>query len=423
MDYELLDPESNEFKMVVVLYDLVEDLKTCTDPAVKEMKLRFADDIAAIVTSCYMNYREKFFQSGGSPEQFVKIIRPVIDVLRRYMELKEGKTDAISIQGLPPDDLQDIIQGLTAEKETAVSYYDETPVIKELVNRSKAGKQGKTVATFGNYGNMTIRKGELGIFEYEVFSALAKCLREGRITKSGRCYIKIVDVNKELSGAGKDSMKPKRREDIISAFDKMGFRIEYATNEDLSDILGIDPDELDEEFADIKINYRNEQFLSYEILGGTQYGQPIELVVFKLADVVCKMIEAFPWYETVEYEDKRIQYIAETGELKDWTLTKERIELRTSIFRFVNGYTRARTMGKNFSNKKPYDDIFEECKIDTSHRQKRARRISDIAVIMDHLQRRGIISSWKEYTNTRSKKPDGIEIRVSKQRLTLTEGD
>ena len=90
MDYELLDPESNEFKMVVVLYDLVEDLKTCTDPAVKEMKMRFADDIAAIVTSWYMNYRENFFKSGGSQEQFVKIIRPVIDVLRRYMELQKG---------------------------------------------------------------------------------------------------------------------------------------------------------------------------------------------------------------------------------------------------------------------------------------------------------------------------------------------
>lgn len=423
MDYEILDPDSNEFKMVVLLYDLVEDLKVCTDPTVKEMKMRFADEVAAMVTSWYVEYRDEFFKSNRKQALFAITVRPVIDVLRRYMELKEGKIDAISIPGLPEEDLQDIIQGLTSEKETAVSYYDETPVIKELVNRSKPGKQGKTVATFGDHGNITIRKGELGIFEYEVFSALAKCLREGRITRSGKCYTKIVTVNKELSGAGKDSMKQSRREDIIDAFDKMGFRIEYATSENLSDILGIDPDELDEEFANIKIDFMDEQFLTYKLLKGTQYGQPVEIVYFEFADVIRKVIEKFGWREIVDYEDKRIQYIAKTGEIKDWSLTKKRIELRTCIFRFVIGYTRARTAGKVYSNKKPYNDIFTECKIDTSHPMNKKRCKEDIAVIMDHLQRRGMIESWNEYTNMKSKKPDGIEIKVSKKRLMMIEGD
>ena len=423
MDYELLDPESNEFKMVMLLYDLVEDLKVCTDPTVKDMKMRFADEVAAMVTSWYVEYKSEFLKSNGNQSFFMLSVRPVIDVLRRYMELKEGKTDAISIPGLPPEDLEDIIQGLTAEKETAVSYYDETPVIKELVSRSKDGKQEKTIAKFGNHGNITIRKGELGIFEYEVFNALAKCLREGRISRSGKCYTKIVTVNKELSGAGKDSMKQSRREDIINALDKMGFRIEYATSKNLSDILGIEQDELDEEFANIKIDYMDEQFMVYKLLTGTQYGQPIEIVQFEFAGVIRKVIEKFGWREIVDYEDKRIQYIAPTGELKDWQLTKERIELRTCIFRFVIGYTRARTAGKVYSNKKPYDDIFVECKIDTSHRQKRKRHIEAIAVIMEHLQRRGMIESWNEYTNMKSKKPDGIEIKVSKKRLMMIEGD
>ena len=354
--------------------------------------------------------------------EWVQDIKPVMDIMRLFyavMEEVEHKSknaegEEIAIDGLPSDIKHEIIEGLKNTQETGIAYIVDNPLLKELVKRGATQQQTDSNIKVISEGDLTVKKGDLTIYQNEILNNLAKCKKEGlQVLKSGKCYLTVGQLYKWISGGAKDSLSEVQRNELINALSEMrGKGLKYSTSEELADILGI---ELDAELAEFKVEEADEQLISCNFYTGTIRGQKSTLIVFEFARIINNMLDCLPWYEPMDQEVKRVQYIDSKGKLKDWNLTKERIELRTCVYKFVFSYIRARSVGSGYSNKKTYASIFEECQIDVSHRQKRQRRLQDIAVILDHLKMKGIISGWEEYANRGSKRPDGIKIRVAKE--------
>jgi hypothetical protein len=91
--------------------------------------------------------------------------------------------------------------------------------------------------------------------------------------------------------------------------------------------------------------------------------------------------------------------------------------MKQYIFSWVYKNKRARANNKKKHRLQlPYETIFEECGIDTSHRQEKARRIEDVETVLAHLKRTEEIADWKQYTD-KTGKARGIEIMLYKERL------
>lgn len=405
------------------LLELMQQIDTCNNAKLKQFYIEIADSLEAEIAESFVIYKEKIEKQGVTIGEYVTKLKPFMDILRAYQELKEGNNADISFDGLSQELQNEINEGLKNTSNSGLSYYEDGAVIKGLVKRHSDNTTGETNINVlrGRNNDITIKSGGLSVFDYEVFCAVMKSFREGRVTKNGQIYAKITDINKIISGTNKDAMKESRKNDIIESFENMGFRLVYKTNEELAEILGIKVDELGSEFQDIQVEYMDEQFLKYKIVGGTQYGKPVEIVIVETAEVISKMLKEFPHYEIVEDEVKCIQYVNEDGELKTRRLDKKFIELRTSLIRFISSYKRARTNNKIYPPNKTYAAIFEECKIDATHGTTRKRTINNIHIILDHFKRVGFITDWNEYTNTGHKKPDGIEIVIAKELLQIGE--
>lgn len=405
------------------LLELTEQIKNCDNPSLKELYISLADALETEIVEAFESYKTHLEESGCTVGEYLIKLKPFIGVLKAYEEAKKGNDSEISFIGLSQELQNEINEGLKNTSDSGLSYYEDGAVIKGLVKRHSDNATGETNINVlrGKNNDIIIKNGSLSVFDYEVFCAVMKSFREGRVTKNGQIYAKITDINKIISGTNKDAMKESRKNDIIESFENMGFRLVYKTNEELAEILGIKVEELGNEFQDIHVEYMDEQFLKYKIVGGTQYGKPVEIVIVETAEIISKMLKEFPHYEIVEDEVKCIQYINEDGELKTRRLDKKFIELRTSLIRFISSYKRARTSNKIYPPNKTYKAIFEECKVDATHGTTRKRTINNIHVILDHFKRVGFITDWHEYTNTGHKKPDGIEIVVAKELLQIGE--
>ena len=416
--------------VVAQLVENEKELQNSSDPVQKLLYASLCTGLEVELVEWYEEFKEEYLAEGRTEEALQADMRPVNSMWKVYQLLKKAgnreeilrslqrSKGAADFDGLPDDIREEIAAGFQNSQDTGLANFEDNPFFKELVRRETKGQQeAETTISIARSNDMTIRSGELSIYESEILNNLAKCKREGFQTlKSGECFLSLGQLYKWISGGAKDSLSDVQRAELMEALRAMRRRsISYTTEEHLADVLGV---EIPGELSGFKVKEADEQLLTCDFYTGEIKGQTATVIVFKFARVINRMLDVFPWYETTSEAVKRIQY-TRNGLLKDWNLTKERIELRTSILRFAFSYIRARTAGKPYSNRKPYADIFEECKIDTTHRQKKKRKIEDIAVILNHLQRIGLISSWEEYTNRGSKKPDGIAIRVAK---ALTEG-
>lgn len=331
-----------------------------------------------------------------------------------------GGYDAIS--NMPIADKLEILAGLNESNETGIAYCEDNPLIKALLKRE--GTETTKLTVF-NANDLTIKQGAMQMYQKELFDNIMKAKREGKVTSSGWIYFTTGQLNKWISGGAKLSPSKEQTSYNVEMITEMGnTRISYMTDKSLADLLGLD---VGEEIPGFKFTGGvNAQFYEVRFYSGTEFrGQICKdslLVMVKLNEEVEKLLDGLNWYEPMPEEIKRIQCVGKTGELKNWPLTKERITLRTCLINFVVSYTRARTPTPNspakpYSNRMPYKKIFEACGIETDHSTKRRRKIDDIAVIMDHLQREGMLSAWREYTNRGSKKADGIEIFIAKEML------
>lgn len=106
-----------------------------------------------------------------------------------------------------------------------------------------------------------------------------------------------------------------------------------------------------------------------------------------------------------ELKDDLLQIKNDNG--KPVQLTNDRLSIVQCLLDFVITFNRA---SGNLTNKKPYEDIFKQCKIKITHAQQEKRFKEFILIVMNHFQNNGLIKEFSEYNNGR-----GVEIRTAKK--------
>lgn len=396
------------------------------------------------VIDAIMEMYDRHAANAESPEDIITFFSKLYAGLQQFIDLSTEELETalrkhfpdkfqtfLALANMPESERAEIFEGLNSGNETGIAYCNDSPFIKALTKRGSGEDVSKVTIVKKN--DLTIKSGEMQMFQKELFDDIIKAKREGKVTKSGWIYFTTGQCHKWISGGAEKNPSPEQTESIIQGLTEMGNnRIEYMTEKSLAELLRLDSEEV---IPGFKFSGGvNAQLYEVRFYSGTEFrGQTCKdsvLVTIRFNEEVEKLLDRVGGAEPLREEIKRIQYVdPKTGALKTWSLGKkyERTALRTCLLNFVVSYTRARTPtptspAKPYSNKLPYDQIFALCCIDVSHNQKRKRKIEDIAIILDHFQRVGAIARWKEYKNRGSKRPDGIQIFID-DAAELPKGD
>jgi len=323
------------------------------------------------------------------------------------------------------------------------------PITRALVKGKPGEVRIGSDPTTGEAAIYTLLAGNVTLAEASALQALFDFKRAGQVTKSGFIYCtkgQLYRARRGIAGTGGAQKEQKEAEgDLIAAM--AAKRIKFEVNAPAMAYGGFEVKN-----ANIGI------IAQPDIYGGTIRGQEDELLVFPNTPMLLALWEKVKMFECLPREVKAIkQYkytltlkepvtikgkktkkrsftsneerrkfctdngikaadIAEHGEQLDtWNQTEKRIAIREALSFFVFGYINARGAGRSISNKKPYSDIFEQCGINTNHREAVRRAKEDIATILDYWVKCEAVpwlKSWTEYTNKGSKRPDGVAISI-----------
>lgn len=421
------------------LRELVEQIEQCKEQRTKELLQRLADELAEEIAEAVHDWKEDKTVEGMTVGQYVTTVQPVIEILRKYVEAKEGKYTAIS--GLPADIQQEIEDILKNPNESGLAYINDSPVMKKIVRPKEQSKQREEISLSGRETAVfTLLEGYADPYEGEMLQAISKFKMDGQVTQNGKIFCTVGQIYRGMRHGGRQSPTEDQRADIMNTLREMA-KDERKISFVIDDYLKV--------WGGFETNGGRLRMISYDEFYGKIRGQNDTLILFDDTPVLCAISERLRMYETVSQEVKGIQeeiytLTADTGEiikgnvsqvkrklkklklsdenivqceiqLRNWSLSKDRIALRYVLFGFVFSYIRARTAGKPHSNKITYNHIFSVCGVNENYRSVVSRRKADIATILDHLKRKEVIVNWKEYTNRGSKKPDGIQITVAKE--------
>lgn len=303
-------------------------------------------------------------------------------------------------------------------KENDDAILDDNPILRCITRKDN------NIANYGeNVGQVRIieKSGKLEPFHAAVFMTAIKAYRNKKCTKEG--YIVLTEnqaIKVMLGTSGTPSEKQKA--DFRQAWEDMrNESMTYETSESLAQILGVDQESIEEYIPGIKekpVNIVEEYFVQglKVIKGQAVNGKLTDIYLIKPSDIIRKCIDSFPWYEEITPEIQRVMKKDASGKLTTWGYSKQRTGLQQHIFAWVYKCKRARAVNKNISLSLRYDETFEECMINVSHRQEKKRRIEDVKTILDHLKRCGEIADWNEYQD-KVGKPCGVRITLYKEGL------
>ena len=297
---------------------------------------------------------------------------------------------------------------------------------------------------------MTINGGYLDDYETDILECIAKFKNDGQVTKKGKIYCTLSQLYRaQRHGAGTTRPTKAQRDELLQAVKAMA-KEERKIDFDLSfSLAGIMPNGDNAEFDGGAV-----RIVGFDEYRGKIRGQRDTLLIFDQTPILNEIAEYMRLGEIIPQEIKAItqpryylEYTDENGQtvkrsfdtndsrrkfcskngikkaditdfyekLDNYTLSKQRIRIRHIIFNFAFSYLRARQAGKPHSNKLPYAVIWQRAGADVKTREQLKRNKAAVAVIFDHLKRVGIIGRWTEYYNNGSKKPDGVQISISKE--------
>ena len=292
-------------------------------------------------------------------------------------------------------------------KDSGRNWANTSPVIPALFNNQTA------IAVKDIYLGTNTETGEAAIFslldgyitpyENEIIECITKFRKDGQITEAGQIYFTGGQLFRAMRHGAKSTRPTEAQKKALdNALEALRRDITFKFNEPLrvwGDFIG---------------KGGTYPILNFSRVWGRKInGNESDTMYFISSDmnIVNDISERLHMGQSVSQEVK--------GILKDgkaWRLYDRQINLRNYLFNRVISYIGARRAGKNFSPCIPYENIFTACNVST-HRETQKRAKNDIAVILNYWQSIGIISSWKEYTNADSTKPDGVEIRAAKEVL------
>lgn len=400
------------------------------------------------------NYQREFAQwyadfkaaKGGNPAEWVRAIKPVMDVMKLYyaiMEEPEGsaqETANICIPELPAEIRQEVETILQNPNDSGRSYILDNPAMKKITrSKAESGERIDNILLSSRENAMiTIIEGYLTPYEREILETIMKCKQEGQVTQKGKIFCTVGQIYRGVRGGGEQSPTKAQKEDIMNDLRELEANNRKITFE-LANAQTI--------FDEFEMQGGRLRILSFDEFWGKIRGQDETLIVFDDTPLLMMISEKLGMFESVSQDIKRIQeeywtlrldngktikgttpecqkkltkqgmsrenIVKADKVLRNMALSKNRIAMRNVIISFVWSYMRARAANppKPHSNKINYEDIFEQCEIGSTWQEKdRARNA--IYSIMEHLKRHEVIKSWKEYTNARDKSASGIQFFI-----------
>lgn len=268
-----------------------------------------------------------------------------------------------------------------------------------------------------DYNSEEVKK-PLTQFESAVQQALYSLLDDGFLCVTGAQIYRKMKGNKKSH----PTQEQKGVKDIDLAMKKLSaITVEISVEESqdgevrtLGDIIKIEDAEKTCALSDTLASFIEQRT---EVFGNTATAyvmRPIldpETKTYDPRPLIQRMEVALNQFEKVPDELLAITKINDKGQEIEMRLTKERIAIRHYISDLVFMVRRIKVTAKNYSNKRSYDDIFEQCDITSgSHKKNQGRYKEFIKDCLDFYVRKEVISGWAEYMNKGKKKPSGIEV-------------
>lgn len=425
----------------------------------------------------------EWLKTNPSPEEIIEFVKELDQVLRiskGYLALErlaESEECKRAVERLPAD-AQEAFKALCEGEESIIRHHkaneylynfaiktaagsfqthdsgqnviNDSPVLKNMLAGSKRAEivLGTNPET-GEAAIFTLLSGYITPYEKEIIECVSKFKLDGQLTDKGKIWFTVGQLYRAMRhGKGTQSPTPEQRAAIMETLTELS-KPERKLTFKLNDYL--------KTWGGFETNGGRVRLIGFDELFGRVQGQEDILIILDDTPVICAVAENLHMWEPIPQEVKAIQQARYTLEYKEgdkiikrsfatnearlkyckkngitgaaieahgirakpWALSENRIALRSVLLTFVYGYIRARSAGRNHSNKLSYEQIFTRCGVSENREaQKRAR--ADIAVILNHFVKKvDGLRCWTEYTNRGNTKPDGIQISIGDQ---ITEG-
>lgn len=288
------------------------------------------------------------------------------------------------------------LTGGTQTKDSGQSVTDQSLLTKLLIQKEDTG-----VVTIGKKGGIekqgrAVTSNKLTLIEYNLIRSVLSYQLDAGTERGGEITVSASQLyNKMRRGKGSGKVNLSQQQQIHAYMLGLERRIQIWLNDPASEWLGITEE-----------RRKNVRILHFDYDEGFINGNRTEFY-YTIYNVGLLQEIAYRAGQLERIPQKILAIEEKTGEKwKRWTLSEKRIELRTVLELFLFQLMRSNTI---ISNKKPYADIFEACKVGAQRvQQKRAKE--DIATILNYWQELGLFESWSEYGNGR-----GVEIRLKRE--------
>lgn len=286
--------------------------------------------------------------------------------------------------------------------ENDYSIINEDPLTRKIIKQEGGGDVFFGLSPeSGEPAIFNVISCPMTVYEIAIVESIATFDFSKQITAEGRAWFTVGQLYRALrQGPGTQSPTKKQKQALYEDLKKLRSKtIAYKTNEAMRSYGGFLVEEGDD------------MIISFDARVGTLRGQPDMLIILHDTPLLNKISKNLKMREVVSHEVKAIKYM-KNGKEEAWTLTKDRIAIRTVLETFVFGYIRALGAGNEASNKIRYEDVFKRCGIGNRWTEiKRGKEA--IAIIMHHFVKNiNMLEGWKEYSNKPGGEPVGIAISV-----------
>ena len=342
--------EERIIKAAMTLLEVMQKIEETAASPAKDLLCKMADMLETEIAEYLQEWKQEQAAAGMTIGQYITTLQPVIEILRKYVELKEGINSGTIAEHAQTDQIDpsegeqlsfDIpapqrntelsaeIQALLDIADNDDAMLDDNPILKSVTRRNNS------IANYGEAGKIKIieNSGRLNPFHAEVFNTAIKAYRNKKVTKDGYIVITENQAIKIMLGTN-GTPSEKQKSDFRQAWEDMrNESMTYETTETLAQILGIEQDNLEDFIPGIKENQTNvveEYFVQglKIIKRQTVNGKDTDIYLIKPSDVVRKCLDTFKWYEEIEPTTQRVLKEDEEGNLKIWGYSKQRVKMR-----------------------------------------------------------------------------------------------
>lgn len=340
----------------------------------------------------------EWLQSGNATPEEIRRLMPLLKMMCADTDAESLTEEAQQEQAASLAIKAKALELLSSSsvKDSGQSVTDQSLLTKMLLRKEDTG-----LVTMGNKDGIEKQgraqiSGRLTLIEYNILRSILSYQFDNGAERGGEITVTASQLyNKMRRGAGSGKVNKSQQIEIHNTMIGLERRIQIWLNDPASAWLGMGEE-----------RRKNMRILHFDYDEGIINGQRAEFYytiynVGLLHEIAYRagQLERIPQAVLAIEEYKGEKW-------KRWTLSEKRIKLRTVLELFYYQILRTPSI---ISNKKPYEDIFEEVEgIKTRADVQRAK--ADIAVILNYWQHLGMIERWNEYGRAR-----GIEIHLKRE--------